>query len=274
MKMDYATQFKHDGTLHDLKIHEMEIPTCSSCGTKWLGGEEDERVEQALREKVGLLSCSEIRAHRKRLGLSQEQLAERLGTAKESVSRWETGALIQSVIVDKLLRMFFKYPADPVWGQGAVVCDTVADAADSNLSARKAVATWKATLAQAYQSAFTPTDYFHELRDSVERVLLSVLMFDASRIPDVESRVSEEDFQDVVLRQTYRSMCSVFHESGTILPRKVAERLSARISSLPIEPNDVLCFLVDTAAPNTRVEELVELMSRRSQIRRELQGLI
>jgi hypothetical protein len=48
------------------------------------------------------------------------------------------------------------------------------------------------------------------------------------------------------------------------------ELLASQISELPIEPRDVVIFLVDTAAPNTNIDELVTLMSRRSQIRREL----
>jgi transcriptional regulator with XRE-family HTH domain len=34
-------------------------------------------------------------------------LAERLGVAEETISRWETGALIQSRAMDNLLRVYF-----------------------------------------------------------------------------------------------------------------------------------------------------------------------
>jgi replicative DNA helicase len=121
-----------------------------------------------------------------------------------------------------------------------------------------------------YATTFVPTDYFHELRDSIERLLLSRLMVEDSKLPEVESRLSEEDFQDTVLRRAYSSMKSAYHESRKIVPRRFTELLASQISELPIEPRDVVIFLVDTATPNTNIDELVTLMSRRSQIRREL----
>lgn len=263
---DYSTQFKHDGKLHELVIHNLPIPTCENCGTKQFSLEQNDRITQALREKVGLLSPEEIRRQRTALNLNQEQLAECIGAAKESISRWETGALIQSASTDKLLRMFFKHPTDPVWKNRWTPCE------EAPVGTRQpdAVSTWKATLAQAYASSFVPTDYFHELRDSIERLLLSRLMVEESKLPEVESRLSEEDFQDRVLRQAYWSMKSVYHDCGKIIPRRLTELLALQIAELPIEPRDVVIFLVDTAAPNTNIDELVTLMSRRSQIRREL----
>ena len=40
--------------------------------------------------------------------MSQQELAEQLGVAKETISRWETGAMIQSRAMDNLLRLFFE----------------------------------------------------------------------------------------------------------------------------------------------------------------------
>lgn len=263
---DYAVQFKHDGKVHDIVLSQIAIPTCQNCGTVQTGTEIGDKVTKALRDKVGLLSSEEIKRQRTALNLSQEQLGECIGAAKESISRWETGALIQSVSTDKLLRMFFKHPTDPVWKNRWMPSD------ESTLSSSRvaALATWKATLSQAHSTSFVPTDYFHELRDSVERRLLSRLMVDESKFPEVESRLTEDDFQDAVLRHAYRSMKSVYHNSGRIIPSRLAEMLSDQISELPIAACDVVIFLVDTAAPNTNIEELVSLMSRRSQIRREL----
>ena len=65
-------------------------------------------------------------------------------------------------------------------------------------------------------------------------------------------------------------MKSAYRESRKIVPRRFTELLASQISKLPIEPRDVVIFLVDTATPNTNIDELVTLMSRRSQIRREL----
>ncbi len=263
---DYEIDFKHDGKLHKIVLSQAEIPTCQNCGNVQTGSEIGDQVTKAVREKVGLLFPEEIRQQRTALGLSQEQLGECISSAKESISRWETGALIQSANTDKQLRMFFKHPTDPVWKNRWTLGKETAVGSDQSA----AMATWKATLSQAYATSFVPTDYFHELRDSIERLLLSRLMFEDSKLPEVESRLSEEDFQDTVLRRAFSSMKFVYHESRKIVPRRFTELLALQISELPIDPRDVVIFLVDTATPNTNIDELVTLMSRRSQIRREL----
>lgn len=263
---DYTVDFKHDGKLHNIVLSQIEIPTCQNCGNVQTGIEIGDKVTKALRERVGLLFPEQIKQQRTALNLNQEQLGECIGAAKESISRWETGALIQSVSTDKLLRMFFKHPTDPVWKNRW----TSEQERPSGSDLHAALTTWKATLSQAYATSFVPTDYFHELRDSIERLLLSRLMVEDSKLPEVESRLSEEDFQDTVLRRAYSSMKSAYHESRKIVPRRFTELLASQISELPIEPRDVVIFLVDTATPNTNIDELVTLMSRRSQIRREL----
>ncbi len=69
------------------------------------------RVYAQLRREAGLLSPEEIRDQRKTLGLTQEEFANHLGVAKETVSRWETGGQIQQRGYDKLLRVYFDVPA-------------------------------------------------------------------------------------------------------------------------------------------------------------------
>jgi transcriptional regulator with XRE-family HTH domain len=64
----------------------------------------------ALRKKLGLLHPEEIKTNRESLGLKQRELAEHLGTAEETISRWENGLMIQSRAMDKLLRLYFYLP--------------------------------------------------------------------------------------------------------------------------------------------------------------------
>jgi putative zinc finger/helix-turn-helix YgiT family protein len=71
----------------------------------------DEQIAQALREKLGLLSGGQIRQNREMLGLSQRRLAEHLGVAVETISRWENGALTQTRAMDRYLRVYFGVPA-------------------------------------------------------------------------------------------------------------------------------------------------------------------
>jgi putative zinc finger/helix-turn-helix YgiT family protein len=107
---DYTITVKHDGRPYEIHIPDLEIPTCRNCGEKVFGGKEDGRITDALREHVGLLKPGEIRRKREGLKLTQDALAEQLGVAKETISRWETGGVIQSRAMDKLLRLFFGCP--------------------------------------------------------------------------------------------------------------------------------------------------------------------
>jgi putative zinc finger/helix-turn-helix YgiT family protein len=104
---DYTTTIKHDGRPYTIEVRNLAIPTCRKCGQQVFTSAEDERIRDALRAHVGLLTSQEIRAHRVKLGLGQQELAEPLGIAKETVSRWESGA-IQSRAMDNLLRLYFE----------------------------------------------------------------------------------------------------------------------------------------------------------------------
>ena len=265
---DYKTQFKHDGKIHDLIIPNLEVPTCQNCGQRSFSLSQGDRITQALREKVGLLPAAKIKSERKRLGLNQEQLAECIGAAKESISRWETGALIQSVSTDRLLRMFFNYPTDPVWNNKWMDLDSAPAPVESKpIDVVNALST---TASRAFSSPEKPAILFREYFESVERKLLSRLMVEDSLVPMVESRLKEDDFQNALLRFTYHSMLSIYHKSGRIVPRTLADALAVRTAELPAKPSEIVIFLVDTAVTDTKIEELVDLMSRRSQIRREL----
>jgi putative zinc finger/helix-turn-helix YgiT family protein len=104
---DYTTTIKHDGRPCTIRIPDLAIPTCRKCGEQVFTSPEDERIRDALRTHVGLLTSQQIRASRAELGLSQQELAEPLGIAKETISNWESGA-IQSRAMDNLLRLYFE----------------------------------------------------------------------------------------------------------------------------------------------------------------------
>ena len=50
------------------------------------------------------MTAKEVAALRKQLGLTQQQLAQKIGASRESVSRWETGAHPPEVANLKALR--------------------------------------------------------------------------------------------------------------------------------------------------------------------------
>src|SRR5205807_6662915 len=87
----YKTTIKHDGHAYAISIPDLEIPTCRKCGAQTFAVGDDDRIIAALRAEVGLLAPEEIQRQRALLGMTQQDLAEQLGVAKETISRWETG---------------------------------------------------------------------------------------------------------------------------------------------------------------------------------------
>lgn len=107
----HTAEIKHDGRLYTVEIPELRVPRCEACGELVFDTHADEQIARELRRQLGLLSAEQIRRNRENLWLSQRQLAERLGVAVETISRWETGALTQSRAMDRYLRVYFGVPA-------------------------------------------------------------------------------------------------------------------------------------------------------------------
>lgn len=142
-----TVEAKYDGTQYTLTVPAFPLSRCARCGATTVGHDSDEAINRALRDHVGLLHPHEIRANRNALGLTQQQLAERLGWAPETVCRAETGAVIQSRAYDRILRAFFHLPVlryfyealrtNPSWGRMVTI------AADETwLSEGPALAAW------------------------------------------------------------------------------------------------------------------------------------
>jgi putative zinc finger/helix-turn-helix YgiT family protein len=102
---DYTISCKHDGREHKVQIPDLEIPTCRKCGEQLFTVATDECIVAALRAQVGLLTPQEIQKGRSGLEMTQQMLAEQLGVTKDTISRWETGGVIQSRAMDNLLRL-------------------------------------------------------------------------------------------------------------------------------------------------------------------------
>lgn len=107
----HTSQIKHDGRLYSVEIPGLRVPRCSACGELVFDNDADEQIARALRDQLGLLSGEQIRKNREDLGLSQRVLAEHLGVAVETISRWENGALTQTRAMDRYLRVYFGVPA-------------------------------------------------------------------------------------------------------------------------------------------------------------------
>jgi putative zinc finger/helix-turn-helix YgiT family protein len=108
--IDYTANIKHDGVVHEVHMPGLEVPRCQTCGEIVVTSAVDDRINDALRAQLRLLTPEHMRKGIDRLGLKQRELAERLGVAPETISRWLNGALIQSRAMDNLLRLFFALP--------------------------------------------------------------------------------------------------------------------------------------------------------------------
>jgi putative zinc finger/helix-turn-helix YgiT family protein len=109
--VNHISQIKHDGRLHTVPMPRLRVPRCGACGELVFDNDSDEQIARALRDQLGLLSSDQIRKNRDVLGITQRSLAEHLGVAVETISRWETGALTQTKAMDRYLRVYFGVPA-------------------------------------------------------------------------------------------------------------------------------------------------------------------
>ena len=106
----YSSLMEHDGRKYEVTVRDLTTPQCASCGAVMLDDDAQERLYDALRQAVGLLTPEQIRSAREPLGLTQVQMAEILKVGASTISRWETGGQIQERVMDLLLRGFFEVP--------------------------------------------------------------------------------------------------------------------------------------------------------------------
>lgn len=104
---EYVDKLEHDGREYEIKIPSLEIPCCERCGIRIMTDPVNHAISEALRKAVGLLSPEQIRRNREKVGLTQKELAARLGISDATLSRWETGAQIQQRSLDRWMRVFF-----------------------------------------------------------------------------------------------------------------------------------------------------------------------
>lgn len=107
---NHPAKMKHDGRTYEVCIPEFSVAKCRACGALHFDLGADRQFRAALRARLRLLTPEQIREYRTRLGLTQQQIADALGIAPETVSRWESGVMIQSRANDRFMRLFFGMP--------------------------------------------------------------------------------------------------------------------------------------------------------------------
>lgn len=110
-KIPYTLDVVYEGKNHPITIPRLTAEVCASCGEVFLDNRADHEINRALRNHLQLLQPEEIVARRKKLKLSQQQLADMLQIAGETLCRWERDRVIQSRAHDLLLRLFFEQPS-------------------------------------------------------------------------------------------------------------------------------------------------------------------
>jgi putative zinc finger/helix-turn-helix YgiT family protein len=109
--------------LPNVIVDGIEISECQRCGETYTGIPAIEGLHRAIAaaviHKKGRLAREEIKFLRKSLGWSGVDFARRMGTAPETVSRWENGRAPMGPTADRLLRLLVaketpvtEYPVD------------------------------------------------------------------------------------------------------------------------------------------------------------------
>ena len=102
--------YRYDvGGLSGITLAGVEVHRCPRCGNEAVTipriGPLHETITRALLEKPAPLAPEEVRWLRKRLEWAGAELATYMGTTRETVSRWETGAHPMGPAADRLLRL-------------------------------------------------------------------------------------------------------------------------------------------------------------------------
>ena len=84
---------------------EIPVWSCAKCGFAYTDGRGEESEHAAICRHLTLLTPGDIRAIRKKFGLSRAELARLTRFSEKSIKRWETGALIQNASADRFLRL-------------------------------------------------------------------------------------------------------------------------------------------------------------------------
>jgi putative zinc finger/helix-turn-helix YgiT family protein len=97
-----------------LTVPDYYILECPACGEAVVVEDSARRAEKLLRdfgrEVDGLLTAPDIKRIRRKLHLTQEQMASVLGGGLKGFARYENGQVVQSRAMDNLLRILDRFP--------------------------------------------------------------------------------------------------------------------------------------------------------------------
>jgi putative zinc finger/helix-turn-helix YgiT family protein len=88
---------------------EVVIPVrrCSACGSEYLDDSAETIRHEAVCRHLGALTPEDIRRLRDGYGLSRAEFARLTRLGEATLSRWESGVLVQNAAYDEYLRLLF-----------------------------------------------------------------------------------------------------------------------------------------------------------------------
>jgi len=102
-----TTKFEYRGS--DLVVDDLEVSTCSLCDSELVLPEQSKKNQVTIADKKrsldGLLTSVEIVAFRKKYKLTQVVASTIFGGGTNAFSKYERGDTIQSVAMDRLIRL-------------------------------------------------------------------------------------------------------------------------------------------------------------------------
>ena len=106
-------QFSYKGEA--LTVPDYVVFECASCGEAVIDPASSKRASKLLKDFSrivdGLLTTADIKRIRKKLGFTQEQMAEVCGGGLKGFARYESGQIVQSKGMDNLLRILDELPS-------------------------------------------------------------------------------------------------------------------------------------------------------------------
>ncbi len=108
----HESQFNYKGISHS--ISQLNSTACKKCDFEFILPQQkifnESLIRKKRREIDNILSAEEIKILREKLELTQEDAAIIFGGGKHAFSKYERGEVVQSIAMDRLMRVAFEIP--------------------------------------------------------------------------------------------------------------------------------------------------------------------
>lgn len=108
--IDHTATMRYEGTNYQVRVPELMAYVCPGCKAVEFQDGARRQLGDAFCAVLGLMTPAHLRHCREALKVTQRELADVLGIAAESISRWESGVVVQSRAYDRFLRTYFYVP--------------------------------------------------------------------------------------------------------------------------------------------------------------------